>query len=192
LRCAPSERRREVNVSSPLHACVAVAIVVVCVSAAVTDARAGKIPNFLTLPSVFLGFALNVAFRGWNGALASTAGIAACALVPLSLYRATGGRAIGGGDVKLFAAIGALGGAIVGIEIQLFSFFALAAFAALWLAFRGALTRVLVNTFWFAIGPVLPKRYRRTICPENTTEMRLGPAIAVSAALVVLYERLWG
>jgi len=87
--------------------------------AAVTDARTGLIPNWLTLPSL-LGALLIHGLIGGPGALgwATLSGFS-CGLVPLVLFRA---GAIGGGDVKLFAVLGALVGVHSGLEVQMTSY----------------------------------------------------------------------
>ncbi len=102
------------------------------------------------------------------------------------LYRASHGRGIGGGDVKLFAAFGALLGPMKGLEIEFGAFVVLAAFALVRLAYAGELLRVLTNTAFLLVNPLLPSRSRRVPIRESLTEIRMGPAIAV-ACLSALY-----
>ena len=73
--------------------------------AAVTDWRRGEIPNWLTLPPLVLAPAAFALFVSPGAALVSIAGIFICGLVPYLLFRQD---AIGGGDVKMVAAIGGL------------------------------------------------------------------------------------
>lgn len=81
-----------------------VACVAVC---AATEWRRRKIYNAVTYPAAALGLALAFARGGADGlqfhALALAAGVA----IPLLFFI---GGAIGGGDVKLLGAVGALGG----------------------------------------------------------------------------------
>jgi prepilin peptidase CpaA len=73
-----------------------------------TDCRWQKICNWLTLPAVLAGWTLHAWFGGWSGLGDSLLGFL-CGLLPaLAVYAVKG---IKGGDVKLIAAIGALGGA---------------------------------------------------------------------------------
>ena len=87
-----------------------VMVVVVLVAGAVyTDLRHGKVFNFMTLPALAAGLALNTLLHGSSGfwfALGGT-GLAAGLWV---LTQALGQR-MGGGDIKLLAAVGALCGA---------------------------------------------------------------------------------
>jgi prepilin peptidase CpaA len=124
--------------------------------------------------------------------LQSAVGLLVSAAVPWLLHRATRGKAIGGGDVKLFAALGALTGPIVGIEIELSAFLLLGVFALVRLTFKGRLLGVLGNALRLLGNPLLPKKWRRTVEPEALTEMRLGPAIAAAVVVVALRDHVAG
>ncbi len=162
-----------------------------CVSmlAAWIDHRTGRIPNALTLPTTAVGLVMHGAVGGVNAGMTSALGVIAGLVVPAVLYKVSSGKAIGGGDVKLFAALGALMGPMLVIETQFGSFVLLAVFAIIRLAFRGALLRVLGNSMMLLFNPFLPKKWRREIQPEAMTEMRLGPAIAVAVLSTLTVER---
>jgi prepilin peptidase CpaA len=82
-------------------------IVAVCVAASVTDLLRGKIYNVMTLPALLFGLGFAAYSGGMSGFLAAL-GAAALGLV---LYGWMYGlRFLGAGDVKLLAALGALGG----------------------------------------------------------------------------------
>jgi prepilin peptidase CpaA len=129
---------------------------------------------------------LHGAFGGGSAVLWGFAGMLACLIVPGLLYRISAGRGIGGGDVKLFAALGALLGPLKGVEVEFGAFVVLAALALVRLAYAGKLLAVLRNALKLLLGPVLPERWRRSPEPEALTEMRMGPAIAI-ACLSALY-----
>ncbi len=81
-------------------------LTVVLIIAAVTDIRTGKVYNWLTYPAILLGLAFWCA-AGWLGAptgLASALIGFAAGLIPFAIVYALGG--LGGGDVKLMAAVG--------------------------------------------------------------------------------------
>jgi len=87
-----------------------VAITVAVVSVAVyTDVRWSKVLNVITLPAIVAGLSLNTASNGLDGLLASLAGVGVALLV--FIFSSALGRILGGGDVKLLAAVGALNGA---------------------------------------------------------------------------------
>ncbi len=72
-----------------------------------TDMRWGKIYNWLTFPLIAVGLALNAWLFGWNGLGMSLAGTIMGGIFYLGVAYI---GAFGMGDVKLMAAIGALGG----------------------------------------------------------------------------------
>jgi prepilin peptidase CpaA len=71
------------------------------------DLRYRKIPNWATLPGTALGLGMNGLFLGWQGMKASGLGLLVGFGVLVVLF-ALGW--MGGGDVKLMAAVGALKG----------------------------------------------------------------------------------
>lgn len=164
--------------------------VAIALLAAVLDWRKGEIPNWLTLPALVVGPVLHFAasLKMGTNAAASEAGISIagailCAVVPMLLYRQ---NAIGGGDVKLFAAIGALCQPMVGIEAEMYGFLAAAVVAPVRLAYEGKLFRTMKNALYVAMNPILPKEKRQEIEPEAMSWFRLGPAIFVGTLLTAL------
>ncbi|HSN99536.1 MAG TPA: A24 family peptidase [Candidatus Nanopelagicales bacterium] len=162
--------------------------VAVAAIAGFCDWRTGEIPNRVTLwPLVIAPIAHFAAplleersvEAAIDGAGFSLLGAIACAAVPLMMWRLSGGKAMGGGDVKLFAALGAILRPSVGIEAEFYSFFAALLIAPARLAYEGKLLRVLGNTLTLAVNPFLPRHKRREISPEMLTSMRFGPAIFI-------------
>lgn len=182
---------------SLLHWFLVSAVVVAAISAW-CDLRTGHIPNWVTLGPLFIApiahagtqiFAATLSAAA-EIALTSVVGALVCAIVPLVLYRA---GAIGGGDVKLLAALGAICRPLVGIEIQFYSFLAAALIACAHLAYEGKLMRVLGNTLTIALNPFLPKERRRKLTPEMMTSVRFGPAIFLGAlaATILNWRASW-
>lgn len=161
------------------------------VTAAATDLRSGRIPNWLTLPLVVVGLVANALTRGAWGATESVAGLLLCAGVPWAVFRVSGGRAIGGGDVKLFGALGSLLGPMSGLEIELGALLLIVVFALVRLAFAGGLLRMARATVRLALAPFAGKRVASPTDVELTS-MRLGPAIAVAAFTSVAATHLSG
>jgi prepilin peptidase CpaA len=166
------------------------AIVFVCLVAALYDWRSGKIPNWLTLPPLVVAPLCYALVQGWSGAASSLLGLAVCGATPYLLF-ARG--AMGGGDVKLFAALGAIAGVKLGIEIELLSFIVASTYALGRLVWEGKMVRTLLNTFWLFANLVLPSGRRREIKPELMATMRMGAAVLAAAILAVYleYPMLW-
>ena len=163
--------------------------VFVAVLAGYLDWRKGEIPNWLTLPALGLAPLLHVARLSMaklpmetaltEGAI-SIGGAALCAIVPMILFRQS---AIGGGDVKLFIALGALLQPMIGIEAQLYSFFAGAILAPARLAYEGKLFVTLKNAFVIAGNLFLPAKKQRAVDEAVLSWFRLGPASAIGVTL---------
>lgn len=78
------------------------AFIVACV---VCDLQNRRIPNVLTLAGVMLGLGVNIAIAGASGGLQGLAGMLVAIAILLPVFVVGG---IGGGDVKMMAALGAL------------------------------------------------------------------------------------
>jgi prepilin peptidase CpaA len=152
--------------------------------AALTDTRSGTIPNWLTLPTLALA-PLAHALQSGPGALAwSLAGAALCGLVPFLLFRR---GAMGGGDVKLFAAAGALAGVHAGLALQLLSYALAASGAACWLAYRGELGLVLRRSWALLARSARLRVAGDAPAHDAGVSVRLG--VAVLVACLVLAAR---
>ncbi|ADG83272.1 peptidase A24A prepilin type IV [Thermincola ferriacetica] len=79
------------------------------------DIREQKIKNFITLPAAVLGLATNLMEGGLTGLLFSIKGWLVPVAVLMVLYRI---NVMGAGDIKLFAAIGA----VMGLPFTAYSF----------------------------------------------------------------------
>jgi prepilin peptidase CpaA len=167
-------------------------------TAAIIDYRSGHIPNWLVVAGSLVGPLLSAGV----GALAAPAdarlsaalialgssilGLVLCALVPLVLFRV---GATGGGDVKLLAAIGAIAGPALGLQIELCAFILTALYAPLRLAYEGQLLRLLGNTAALAINPFLPRERRRPVPEALLTSVPFGPAIFCATLLLAVATR---
>lgn len=162
--------------------------IAVAAIAAWRDWRTGEIPDRMTLWPLAIAPIAHFAAplltgrsleAGVEAAGSSVLGALACAAPPMLLYRMSNGKAIGGGDVRLLAAIGAILHPMAGIEAEFYSFMAAMLIAPARMAWEGKLFRVLGNTLALAINPLLPRHRRRQISPEMLTSMRFGPAVLV-------------
>jgi prepilin signal peptidase PulO-like enzyme (type II secretory pathway) len=122
-----------------------VAAFAVAALATFTDLRARRIPAWLTLPATAAAPLMLFALDRPAEALWCLAGAAACAAVPALL---AWGRAAGGGDIALAAALGSLLGLLPALEAELI------AFAAILTA--GAVTAVRARDLRAALRTELP------------------------------------
>jgi prepilin peptidase CpaA len=160
--------------------------VLVASTGAITDLHSGRIPNKLTFSAMLLGIAGHSLVHGIAGVFESVVGVVVCAAVPGVVYKASQGKGIGGGDIKLFAALGALLGPMQGLEVELSAFLLLGVYAMFRLAYLGQLSCTIIGSLRVMAGLFAPKSRQRG--PDETTQltsMRMGPAIAV-AVLTVL------
>lgn len=170
---------------------VIVSALIVSGIAAWKDARTGLIPNSLTVGTLVAAVLFHF-FAGWHyaglrsgavEAALSVSGAVFCALGPLFMFLAGG---MGGGDLKLFAALGALLQPLLGIETEAYGFFAAALIALARLAYQGRLFAVLGATFALMANPMRSRDNRREIPREALTWFRLGPAIFVGTLTMTL------
>jgi prepilin peptidase CpaA len=86
---------------------LAVILVALVLTAAIWDLKSRRIPNWLSLTGILCGIALNSFLYGWSGLKESLEGMGTAFAVYFVLYLV---RAMGAGDVKLMAAVGAFVG----------------------------------------------------------------------------------
>jgi len=166
-------------------------VLAVAFAAAALDWRTGRIPNWLTIGALLVALPLHA----WMTSLAgpdhgpiegvkwALLGATACTL-PLLLGWRLGW--IAGGDVKLVAAMGALGGLSLGLEAVFLALLCAASFIVLRLAWHGRFFRVLGDGVAFALGRTF---YRRknivpVLVPQAT--VRFGPFALTGAALSII------
>lgn len=166
------------------------AVLGVALIAAFTDVRRGVIPNWLTLPALAIAPIAYGMVDGMRGLLASVMGMLICALPPLIIFYRKG---MAGGDVKAFAAIGAIGGYAVGLQVEFLALVVASIYALGYLAWNGRLLHSLTNSLFLGLNPVLPKRMRRRMSSALMHRIRLGAAIALAAFIAVMGEHreLW-
>lgn len=152
--------------------------------AALSDWRTGEIANWITLPPVAIAPLLYGFFLGPHSGLLSVASLFLCSFVPYGLFRQ---GAMGGGDVKLFSALGAITGFDLkaGIEIQLaaFIFAMVIAFGAL--AWKGALTRTLCNLGRLSFRWLRSSTSLQEADIQQLTPIRMGASILMGTGVVV-------
>jgi len=164
------------------HAAVVTCLAVVGI-AALCDLATRRIPNVLTVGGLLIGLALHATVSGFKGFLFALVGAAVCAVIPIIGF-ARG--EMGGGDVKLFAAIGALVGPSLGIDAQAFTF--VVVLLVLWpyrLLRAGILRRSLVDAYSRIRAIVTRSPRPASAGPVAVAPVVLGPAILLGLALAI-------
>jgi prepilin peptidase CpaA len=148
------------------------AMVVATTIAVVTDVRERRIPNVLTGTVVVAGLCIGALSSGMSGFLFAAGGMLTGALLFLVLVAKMGW---GMGDLKLVAALGAVGGPIFVLWMGLYAMVAGGVFTLLWLGSRGQLSPVTAG-----IGRDL--RARRA--PSADSGLAIPFAIPIAAGVV--------
>lgn len=175
-------------------------------AAAVSDFRTGHIPNWISGGALAAGVSLQAyaGARGYDyfsfggrtalwGVAHALLGALACGLFPYLLFRkqltsedGDTRRVGGGGDVKVFAGLGALLGMYFGIEAEFFAVCVAGVLGMARLAWHGRLLAAMTNTLFIGLNPVLPRTWRREIRPELLTTIRMGGAILIGTVIAAL------
>jgi prepilin peptidase CpaA len=155
------------------------------ISAGWIDWRTRRIPNWLTVPSLFLGLAMHTWMTGWHGAVMSLegAGLALGVLLPLVLM-----RALGAGDWKLMGAVGAFLGPWMFVFVLLASVFISGFMAVVMVVWTNRVKTTLRNLYvlvqgFFAFG----FRAHPEISLDNPGLLKLPFGVAAATGTVVCF-----
>ena len=152
--------------------------------ALVTDLQNRKIYNWLTFPAMLAGLVLNFAIGGLAGLQSSLIGLLVGSIVFLVGFFV---GAMGAGDVKLMAAVGAWLGwpFTVAAVIYVTIFGGLIAIGAA--ASSGALKQMLKNVGWFMYGLVVPGAKATAAFSQSAAPpVAYGVSIALGTMLALL------
>ena len=169
------------------------ACIFVVVVAVVSDIATRRMPNIVTLGGIVVALAIHGAagftntgiggmFRGMGFALL---GAFACGIVPFFAWKK---GEMGGGDVKLFAAIGALIGPALGFDVEARAF----AFSLLILFPYRLIRHKAVGVAFKNMGIGLANLFRRKdarvayLTGPKLPPVILGPAIGLAFALTMI------
>jgi prepilin peptidase CpaA len=155
-------------------------------TAGIYDLATRRIPNWLTVSGAAAGLGLNLLLFGAAGLSLSLTGLATAGGVYMVFYLL---RAMGAGDVKLMAAVGAFLGPGRWFQIFLISS-ALGAVAAVILALRKRRLRSLISNVAFIVSELVHMRAPYLGKPEldlkNEKAIALPHGAVVGAAMVAL------
>lgn len=152
---------------------------IVVAAAAYFDLRERRIPNWLTLPGLVIGLLLHATYGGTAGLISGLTGAVAGAAL-LILPFALGW--MGGGDLKLLAAVGALMGVSFTLTTLLFALAAGGIIAVVWLAIKGSLLGSLkyMILVWLPASGAKPAALK--------TSIPFGPALGLGAIVALFWH----
>jgi prepilin peptidase CpaA len=156
-------------------------LAVVLVAAAISDLRRGTVPNWLTYPAILVGLGLGAAVGAAAGSteegfINHLGGFALAGGVLFVAYLMGG---MGGGDVKLMAAVGAFLGWPGALHAIFYSFLVGAAEGLIVVVWRGQ-TWAVLRRLWVALRILpLPTARMEEAVPTSTYRVPFGFAVCV-------------
>lgn len=153
--------------------------------ACITDLKSRRIPNVLTLGAAAGAFGLYLARDGWHGLAWSLGGWAVGLAMFLPLFLL---RGIGGGDVKLLAALGAWVGPLSAMWLALYAAIAGGPLALITAASRSYTKQAFANVwgligFWRLAG--IRPHPSLTLDSAHAGTPRMPYALPIAAGLVL-------
>ncbi|MBP1589984.1 MAG: prepilin peptidase [Kiritimatiellae bacterium] len=135
------------------------------------EIKTRRIPNWLTLGGMALGLGAAAIERGWGGLVDSALGLAIAGglFLPFCLL-----GVVGGGDMKLMGAVGAITGWPMVLRVLTDTCIAGGLVAVAIMAWKGILLTTLANTFRIMVG-----------MPRKTTGLRAAPMVPYALAITM-------
>lgn len=160
-------------------------IVLTVLIAAVTDFRRQKIYNWLTLPAILAGLVVNTVLHGWSGLGTGLLGFGLAFFLSFGLYSLKG---IKGGDVKLIAAIGAMGGWKFALAAMLYTGIAGGVLSLAWAAHHGTFRKTVDRFGQMLRALFIPGiTLERPLSDSDSPPLPYGLAIATGTLLRVAF-----
>lgn len=153
-----------------------------------TDLRYRKIPNRLTMPVMAAGILLNLVLGGLGGMFDSLCGIG-LAFAFILLF-ALG--ALKAGDVKLYMAVGAVGGWRYVLDVMIFSILIGGIFSFFLMLSRRSGRKKLKNLWNYGVNLLLTHRFYMYEPQEESSYFSFGCCIAAGAAIVLGKTVIYG
>ena len=159
-------------------------------TAAWTDLRTRRIPNWLTVPAALIGVAASAFVGGWGGLKASLLGLALglAALLPFVLL-----RSLGAGDWKLAGALGTFTGYALLIDLLIGSILVAGVMALVLVIYKGRLRQTVRNIGHILLSLVTFRLPESRVSLDNPDSLKIPYGVAL-AFTVLLYStaHIWG
>lgn len=152
-----------------------------------TDLRYRRIPNWLTVPALLVGMAVNAVFNGWSGLKSSLLGAALglVLLLPFVLL-----RSLGAGDWKLAGALGAFTGPGLLMDLLLGSIFVAGVMALALIIYKRRTRQTIRNIGHILVSLVTFRLPGDRVSLDNPNALKVPYGVAL-AFTVLLYGMLW-
>jgi len=152
-----------------------------------TDLRSRRIPNWLTVPGLLVGLAMNTAFSRWDGLKTSLlgAGVGLALLLPFVLL-----RSLGAGDWKLAGALGAFTGPGRLLNLLLSSVFVAGVMAVCLVIYKRRTRQTMRNIGHILVSLVTFQLPGDRVSLDNPDSLKVPYGVAL-AITVVLYGIFW-
>jgi len=166
------------------YSAIQILVAVIVIAAAATDLRSRRIPNWLTLSGVCAGLLLNWYMEGLVGIRTSLEGLALGFGVYFVLYCL---RAMGAGDVKLMAAVGAIVGPQNWVWVFIATAIAGGVLAVGLMIWKGRVRETLWNSLFIAVELAhlrAPHKRRSDLDVKDPRSLKMPHGVAIAAGTV--------
>jgi prepilin peptidase CpaA len=152
--------------------------------ALIFDIKFHKIPNWLTAGGMLVGILFHMVTGGIDGLIFSFLGLLVAGAIFLVLYVF---KAIGAGDVKLFAGIGAIVGVQIALYMMMYSIIVAGLLGIIILLFTRTFLQKMTSAFFAFVGSILSKDLSSLEEFKTTKSTRFPFMYAVIPAVVLTY-----
>jgi len=173
-----------------VKAAVWVLAMLLAMAAGAMDWRSRRIPNWLTVPGLLLGLAVNTALAGWGGAKLSLlgAGLGLALLLPFVAI-----RSLGAGDWKLVGALGAFIGPGSLLDVLLVTVLVAGMMAAALIVWKGRVRQTLRNMLHILASFFSFHLPGPEVSLDSKQSLKIPFGVAVAVAVIVFSARqIWG
>lgn len=159
-------------------------LAVFLIVAFIVDVKYYKVPNWLSAGGVLVGILLHLAMDGIDGLIFSFLGLLVAGGIFMLLYVF---KAIGAGDVKLFAAIGATVGMRMVLYMMMYSIIVAGILAIIILLFTKTFLRKMTSALFHIIGSIMSKNLSSLEEFKTTKATKFPFMYAVLPAVILTY-----